>query len=73
MSWLNPDTLEVLPHSIRYKPASIQEWDDAVAWCIENIGMYRIDWACTAADMQMPRLWHFLKEEEATMFILRWS
>ena len=41
-------------------------------WCDQCVGVYRRDWA-RGANGNLPYRFWFKREEDATLFILRWS
>lgn len=59
------------------------DWHKAEAWCEQNIGKFNITWYKLGIDplemMMRPTgaetktVWYFLREQDATMFKLKWT
>jgi hypothetical protein len=73
MSWVNPSTLEVLPHSVQFQPRTITEWWEVRDWCELHIGTQTQQWADSGAEMHISGIWHFLHQDDAVRFALTWG
>ena len=70
--WINPDTFDHLEFSVVRPTQNFVEWNTMVEWCSDHIGHSDVDWAFSNAEMQMPRMWFFKKQEDAVAFALAW-
>jgi hypothetical protein len=53
-------------------PRSLQQWDQAILWCEENIGVLGEIWTHTGAEMQISDGWWFKNAQDAMMFRMVW-
>ena len=64
---------------LKYKVKIKCDWQSASDWCKENVGEFNLDWLKLGIDPAAALFddhkttWYFKREQDAIMFILRWS
>jgi hypothetical protein len=43
-------------------------WRDSIAWCNDHVGKYGLTWWFVPGGT-----FHFVRDQDRTMFVLRWS
>jgi len=72
MAWINPNTFDVLPYGVAWRPPGWHEWTNACNWCSTNLGEEGAVWAQNSAEMQFTNRWWFKSEQDALLFQLTW-
>ena len=73
MTYVNPNTFDVLPYPCNINVTSFDHWHELCAWCNRHIGEQGRDWEFSNATMQYPRVWWFRCLQDATLFTLAWT